>query len=580
MNNPNTSMENGNDGNENSGSDDGGSGDGGMDGPENGHPVEKNDNPSGSRPGSSDEETISLTLKKTADLHGISPSYLSRRVRQGKPAKGHDLSGYAVIEDGRIKGFEFPLGHDFPGASGNAVPGGDDVSVGDAAADKGSFDGDALDGGPSDGESPDRRPSSEDDQPGKADGPREKALTEEPADQQSSADGFARTARQFHSGLGAWGRLQLVTEAPDGGEKQVAHLDFFPVEDPATVEDVAETYGAGTYRLSRLASGQEVSFTFEVSRMAPSEVEQRLARTDELKYRHDLLREELAQAEERVAALEERVYETEEELREVEEELRAERFQREQVEKDLEWMEGDFDQILSRKKERLEREKDREVRDAKRELKRKIRNLESELESKDWEHKQEIRDLKYQHELEKIQLKKGQEQKYIRQFGRLAEEIADGIANNPGVARELVYRALKATGLEDLAEKFAAGQQNGQSQEGARSQENTHGENARGQGAGSQEKTDQKQKTGGQQAGDSQRQDSDGREQDSEETERAGAPVEINVEHWKQITVASFFESFSAENPPPEVNFEKEALHRAPLRPERGLYQLICPLSQ
>jgi hypothetical protein len=45
----------------------------------------------------------------------------------------------------------------------------------------------------------------------------------------------------------------------------------------------------------------------------------------------------------------------------------------------------------------------------------------------------------------------------------------------------------------------------------------------------------------------------------------------------EEEAIKGFFESFSAKSLPPETDFEKEALRRAPLRPERSLYQMICP---
>lgn len=52
------------------------------------------------------------SLRKTAEMHDVSPSYLSRRVRAGKAAKGHDLCPYVLFEknDGQKKifGFAFP----------------------------------------------------------------------------------------------------------------------------------------------------------------------------------------------------------------------------------------------------------------------------------------------------------------------------------------------------------------------------------------------------------------------------------------------------------------------------------------
>lgn len=55
------------------------------------------------------------SLRQTAKLHDISPGYLSKRVREGKPAKGYDLTGHARFdEDGGIECFVFPASYEFP----------------------------------------------------------------------------------------------------------------------------------------------------------------------------------------------------------------------------------------------------------------------------------------------------------------------------------------------------------------------------------------------------------------------------------------------------------------------------------
>jgi hypothetical protein len=55
------------------------------------------------------------SLRQTAKLHDISPGYLSKRVREGKSAKGYDLTGHARFdEDGGIECFVFPPGYEFP----------------------------------------------------------------------------------------------------------------------------------------------------------------------------------------------------------------------------------------------------------------------------------------------------------------------------------------------------------------------------------------------------------------------------------------------------------------------------------
>ncbi|CBH23643.1 Conserved hypothetical protein [Salinibacter ruber M8] len=81
--------------------------------------------PSAQHPAPSDlpappNECAFLSLREAADLHGISHSYLSRRVRNGKPAKGYDLRPYALFkesgsqppEEKTIFGFAFPPGYE------------------------------------------------------------------------------------------------------------------------------------------------------------------------------------------------------------------------------------------------------------------------------------------------------------------------------------------------------------------------------------------------------------------------------------------------------------------------------------
>ena len=57
------------------------------------------------------------SLRETAKLHGMSPGYLSERVRENKPAKGFNLSDFVVLgDDGRVLGFQFPDDYAFPEA--------------------------------------------------------------------------------------------------------------------------------------------------------------------------------------------------------------------------------------------------------------------------------------------------------------------------------------------------------------------------------------------------------------------------------------------------------------------------------
>ena len=56
------------------------------------------------------------SLRKAAEMHDISPSYLSRCVREGESAKGHDLCSYVLFEETgdekKVFGFAFPPGYE------------------------------------------------------------------------------------------------------------------------------------------------------------------------------------------------------------------------------------------------------------------------------------------------------------------------------------------------------------------------------------------------------------------------------------------------------------------------------------
>ena len=62
------------------------------------------------------QDSSFLSLRKTAEWHDISPSHLSRRVREGKSAKGHDLCSYVLFdeseEEKKVFGFSFPPGYE------------------------------------------------------------------------------------------------------------------------------------------------------------------------------------------------------------------------------------------------------------------------------------------------------------------------------------------------------------------------------------------------------------------------------------------------------------------------------------
>lgn len=85
-------------------------------------PTATDDSSAGdSSAGISSSDRHFLTLRKTADWHGISPSHLSRRVRAEKAAKGHVLHPYVHFEktedeQKKVFGFSFPPDYE-PGDS-------------------------------------------------------------------------------------------------------------------------------------------------------------------------------------------------------------------------------------------------------------------------------------------------------------------------------------------------------------------------------------------------------------------------------------------------------------------------------
>jgi hypothetical protein len=477
------------------------------------------------------EEPVRLTLQETAELHDISPSYLSRRVREGRPAKGHELSEHAVIESGRVEGFEFPPGYEFPAGGGETRQ-----PEGGGAASSGQGGGKRVEGA-----GPDEKDNSAE----------EKTMADGAG---LSPDGFAQTARQFHAGRGAWGRLQLVDKKSLDGESPkegAEHLEFFPVENPATIDTVAETYGAGTYRLSRLSGGREIHITFEVSRMAPSEVERRLAKTDELEYRNDLLEKELVQAEEETQELRNKLDETEQELHNTKFELDEERFEREETERKLEWLREDFEQELEFEKDQLRWEKEEEVRKAKWDLEQEVDDLEMKIETMKWEHRREIQELKHEHEMEKIEIRNGREEKAIDQIGRLAGKLAEGIEENPDVTWGLFYRGLEAMGMKELADRVARNWRQAQQRRG-------------GPEGDSQRKAANGQENGGENEG---RRDG--------EAFRSSDPT--SAERWKRALIGAVFEPQDLESPPSGADPQKEMKSRAPLRPSNFVHQTVCP---
>lgn len=55
-----------------------------------------------------------LSLNETARRHGVSKAGLSQAVHGDRPIKGMSLHRFAIVEDGRIRGFEFPEWYALP----------------------------------------------------------------------------------------------------------------------------------------------------------------------------------------------------------------------------------------------------------------------------------------------------------------------------------------------------------------------------------------------------------------------------------------------------------------------------------
>jgi hypothetical protein len=57
---------------------------------------------------------VKLSLNETARRHDISKAGLSHAVHADRPIKGMSLHRFAVVEDGKIQGFEFPDWYSIP----------------------------------------------------------------------------------------------------------------------------------------------------------------------------------------------------------------------------------------------------------------------------------------------------------------------------------------------------------------------------------------------------------------------------------------------------------------------------------
>jgi predicted DNA-binding protein (UPF0251 family) len=62
---------------------------------------------------------VELSLREAANRHGVSAGGLSKAVHAGREIDGMALYRYAVVENGRIEGFEFPSWYDLPEANRN-----------------------------------------------------------------------------------------------------------------------------------------------------------------------------------------------------------------------------------------------------------------------------------------------------------------------------------------------------------------------------------------------------------------------------------------------------------------------------
>ena len=67
-------------------------------------------------------DSIQLSLRETAERHGMAPSTLSAAIRDGRDAKGIDLTPFARYGDnGQISHFAFPPDYSFPDEDGGDV---------------------------------------------------------------------------------------------------------------------------------------------------------------------------------------------------------------------------------------------------------------------------------------------------------------------------------------------------------------------------------------------------------------------------------------------------------------------------
>jgi hypothetical protein len=376
-------------------------------------------------------------------------------------------------------------------------------------------------------------------------------------------DGFAATAEAFRAGKEAWGALQRV--GPGGKPR---HLEYFSSDDPATAERVAEKYGAGTYRLSRMAGGHDVHFTFEVSRQAPSEVERRLAAADEVEHRNQYLEERRHEAEKRAERLER-------EVEELIETLGEEIQKRERLESELRIFRESFEDELEWEKKQLRWEMEDKVAEQTLELREEKRKLEKTIRKMEREHDREVKDLKWQmgqmeheHELEKIKLKN--KNQWPEKVVELASEAAVVFEKNPDVLWGLGYRLLKASGLEDLAQKLMRNWREARAETSPRGQTQGEGRRAGQEGSSGREGPSGQ----GAAAQDSGRRSSSSQEKEGGGDAESGGELQ-NI--FRESLLEALREGELAEPTDSERAGEGRRRRKAPLRPEVSVWQAFCP---
>jgi hypothetical protein len=70
-----------------------------------------------------------ISLRETAKRHEVSPGGLSKAVHAERQIEGMALHKYAVLEDGKISGFDFPTWYTFPNGESTEECGSDLTTV-------------------------------------------------------------------------------------------------------------------------------------------------------------------------------------------------------------------------------------------------------------------------------------------------------------------------------------------------------------------------------------------------------------------------------------------------------------------